>query len=384
MIKGDLMKIAIVANSIDFSAAGGVGSFIFEISKALLIKHQELLIVGITGEVKDFNDPMTQELKHLGAQIECLKIKNTKQALIQCFPAAIKLRKILLDFSHGDNVVCNVHLKLASLIGTISVVGIPSIKVVETYHSQYSRYWLQTKVLSKFTDRVICCSASAYEEYTRRFSRAKNVSAIPNGINIKALQNSIPITNLSQLDEVQFCSVGRLSLQKGLETTVDAFNLIGCVGFKYFVIGDGEKKEALINKIVNNNIILTGNLPRNDALHIVRNSDMVLMPSLWEGLSIFQLEAMALGKPLMLSDIPAFRQVFGDAPLAANEQFRMCKWGYLVATSSVEAWKKAIMHFLNEGKRLEANMSNYVLQIANNYDISNTAQAYLDVFKSLQ
>lgn len=46
------------------------------------------------------------------------------------------------------------------------------------------------------------------------------------------------------------------------------------------------------------------------SLRQISNADMIVMPSLWEGLSIFQLEALALGCPMMLSDISAFRQIF--------------------------------------------------------------------------
>lgn len=374
------MKIAVVVNSIEFSKAGGVGSFVFELCKAFLTDKQEILIIGIIGSPNSWNDSMVQELQRLGAKIECLELENAKTALLECIPCAVKIRKILKRFSGGDNIICNVHLKLSVLIGTIAGIGIPYIKVVETYHSQYSRYWLQSKVLSLFIDYVICCSESAFKEYLYRFKRRKGVCAIANGIDMKRLRNNISSFQNAQKERMLFCSVGRLSRQKGLETTICAMNTMNNEKINYVIVGDGEEKKNLVQKITNKNIYLMGSLPRNEALKIVRDSDMVLMPSLWEGLSIFQLEAMALGKPMMLSDIAAFRQVFNERPLDPNEEFRVCQWGYLISTNNPVAWEGAISHFI-ANRDLKSKMGDAMLKISSCYDISRTARGYLDVFK---
>lgn len=382
MIEGDSMKIAVVTNSIDFSKGGGVGSFVFELCRSLLSGMQEVLIIGITGDSNSWNDPMTQELQRCGARIECLELKNARIALTQCVLCAARVRGILKEFSNGDSIICNVHLKLSVLIGAIAGIGAHYIKVVETYHSQYSRYWLQAKVLSRFTDYVICCSNSALEEYSKRFKRTKRICAIPNGIDMKRLRESSALEEPTQKHGMLFCSVGRLSHQKGLETTIYAMNLMKENNITYIIVGDGEERDNLTRKIENSNIHLVGSLSRNEALRIVRTSDMVLMPSLWEGLSILQLEAMALGKPMMLSDIAAFRQVFNEQPLGTNEEFRVCKWGYLVTKGNLLAWKDALNHYI-ANKSLETEMSVNMLRLSNDYDISQTASAYLDVFKNL-
>ena len=51
---------------------------------------------------------------------------------------------------------------------------------------------------------------------------------------------------------------------------------------------------------------------RSDIADILRALDICVMPSLWEGLSIAMLEAMAAGLPLVISDVSGVAQAFGE------------------------------------------------------------------------
>ncbi len=51
---------------------------------------------------------------------------------------------------------------------------------------------------------------------------------------------------------------------------------------------------------------------RDDAYGIVKSSDLMVLPSLWEGLPVAALEGMACGVPVLLSDIPPHREAVTD------------------------------------------------------------------------
>jgi glycosyltransferase involved in cell wall biosynthesis len=51
---------------------------------------------------------------------------------------------------------------------------------------------------------------------------------------------------------------------------------------------------------------------RQDVPEILRALDIYAMPSLWEGLSIAMLEAMAAGLPVVISDVSGVAQALGD------------------------------------------------------------------------
>ena len=54
---------------------------------------------------------------------------------------------------------------------------------------------------------------------------------------------------------------------------------------------------------------MLGILPINKLFSV---TDIFVMPSLWEGLSLVMLEAMAAGKPMVISDVSGAKEVLND------------------------------------------------------------------------
>ena len=53
-------------------------------------------------------------------------------------------------------------------------------------------------------------------------------------------------------------------------------------------------------------------LPRDAALAVVARAELVVLPSLWENFSNSALEAMALGRPLIATDVGGFPEFVDD------------------------------------------------------------------------
>ena len=97
---------------------------------------------------------------------------------------------------------------------------------------------------------------------------------------------------------ISVCTLARISKQKNPEM----FNRIAEVfpNIRFTWIGDGDLRDQLTSP----NIEVTGWLPKNQALAKMMESDVFLLPSLWEGLPISGLEAMYLKRLCIVSDIP--------------------------------------------------------------------------------
>ena len=72
--------------------------------------------------------------------------------------------------------------------------------------------------------------------------------------------------------------------------------------------------EQLAKKI-DKNVIMFGPATKNQLVNLYTYAQALVFPSLMEGFGLPGIEAMALGTPVICSDIPVFREIYGDACL---------------------------------------------------------------------
>jgi len=116
--------------------------------------------------------------------------------------------------------------------------------------------------------------------------------------------------------------VGRIrpaykNLNRLLRAYVDCKDVIK----KYLVIVSTDKPSKGDEKIIRKfkeDIILLHDIPEDVLVLLYNLSDFFVYPSLYEGFGMSAVEAMACGKPLIVSNIPPFREVVGDAGVFFN------------------------------------------------------------------
>ncbi len=110
--------------------------------------------------------------------------------------------------------------------------------------------------------------------------------------------------------------LGRLDRQKGLSWLVEqsASWLAAHSGHDILLVGDGPERQALATQIARiappGRLHLTGwqsNVPG-----ILAASDLVVLPSRWEGMPNAVLEAMASGRPVLAADVEGVRELLGE------------------------------------------------------------------------
>ena len=112
------------------------------------------------------------------------------------------------------------------------------------------------------------------------------------------------------------------------------------------IIGSGEHEHDLLKKIegagLQKQIHMAGVMSREKALRLLSASRLLVFPSVWEGLPIAPLEAMALGLPVVASDIGG-----------TNEIVCSGETGFLLPRFEASAYGDAIRQLLtDESKRL--------------------------------
>ena len=166
-------------------------------------------------------------------------------------------------------------------------------------------------------------------------------------------------------------SIGRLSPQKGFDFAIDAARILKDEGLKFiwFIIGQGELKEKLQEQIKQKHLedcfVLLG--VRENPYPYIKNADLVIQPSRYEGKSVVLDETKILAKPLIVTNYPT-----------VHDQIMDGKEGVIVDIAA-EAISNGIMELLNN-EILYESIKNYMTN--NEYGNVSEMVAYYKLFDS--
>ncbi len=232
------------------------------------------------------------------------------------------LRKISPDLVHT-------HTSKGGFIGRIAARIAKRERVVHTVHgfafhefsSPFGKFFYSSleRLASLFCDRLIFVNkkdATFAERLGIGNKRIRRI--IYNGVDWEAIEKVKPHYEIKEelgipKDSFLISFVGRLSPQKNPGLLISAMpDLLQEYPLTYLLlIGDGELKGKCLEMVKKRGI--EGNVKflgfRRDCVSLIKATDCFVLPSLWEGLSISLLEAMASGLPCVVSDIKGNNEV---------------------------------------------------------------------------
>jgi len=159
---------------------------------------------------------------------------------------------------------------------------------------------------------VSAVSASTAAEISAAVGR--DIHVIENAID---LPPSVDISDLSLPSHFSLV-ISRLTPEKNVQTVIDAYNAdVAAALGPLVVVGGGAgsyssdyQREMIANS--GREVLWLGHQSRERALSVLRLADRVISASTLEAQPMAILEAHALGKDLLLSDIPAHHEVAGN------------------------------------------------------------------------
>jgi len=166
--------------------------------------------------------------------------------------------------------------------------------------------------IGKFIRYAKFCTALTkldYKYYKKLDVKKEKIIELPNGVDIEKI-NKIKKEDVEKfkrkyrLKNNTLLFVGRIHKSKGLQYVIKAIKDIDC---KFLIVGkDTGYKEGLLKIIkenkVENKILFTGPLNEKEVLMAYLSCDVFVLFSEWEGFGIVIIEAMASGKPVIVSD----------------------------------------------------------------------------------
>ena len=364
---------------------GGVGSVITDLSQEMAKSCDQIYVVSLFKDEKiDFNEEIRWG-KNNNINVEIIQKNNMNKISV-----LMELRKYIKKLSREDEVCLFLHLKWGVLAGVIGSAGIKKIHRIEVYHSGYMRYKLQAFFCKPFIHHYISVSKEAKMQLIKWFHvRSDKITVVYNGVDIEKIRKIAESTksSLEYDNTISLISVGRLSFEKGFLTPITSYSTLkkeNALGnTTYTMVGEGPQMDEA-RKISNGFIKFTGKIDRDDVYKVIAQSDIVILPSLWEGNSILLLEVLAIGKAVIVSDIPSFREVLHFEPLNKNEKIRIEQFGIVFQKDNIDSCKYALECISTIDYSILQKMALFSKSISDSFSIKTQAIKYFNIVDDSQ
>jgi glycosyltransferase involved in cell wall biosynthesis len=202
--------------------------------------------------------------------------------------------------------------------------------------AQYAYLYTLGSWIFKRSTRIICLTEADATEIKRFGADESRIRVVPNAVDTELFRPG-------EDERTYVLWVGRFVPEKGLRFLIDAAKIVlkRHEEVKFLLVGDGPLKSQIARSVVKKGLrrkfSFVGKMSQSDVARIMRDASMFVLPSLKEGFPKTLLEAMACGKPVIVSDIPGVREVVENGSS-----------GILVPPGDSEALAQAIVKLLNE------------------------------------
>ncbi|WP_190198008.1 glycosyltransferase [Streptomyces djakartensis] len=353
---------------------GGVARVVADLVRAQLSE-------GLDVTVACPDSVLTTRLRTLGARVRHWHATRS--------PGASLVREVrhlarVIDEVRPDLV--HAHSAKAGLAGRLAVRGrIPT--VFQPHAWSFEAVGGGTAALAlrwerwgaRWASRVLCVSEA---------ERATGVDAgitgrwtvVPNGIDPDrfhpaaagtARARLAPLAGVHPAAPLAVC-VGRLCRQKGQDVLLRAWEAVvqRVPEARLVLVGDGPDRDRLREEAPES-VVFVGAVP--DASPWYQAADLVVLPSRWEGMALAPLEAMACGRPVVVTDVDGARESLPPS-FAAR-----C----LVPPEDPAALAGAVTELLAAPLLRETLGDQGRRHVLSTHDVRHTAEAVSDVYRDL-
>lgn len=222
----------------------------------------------------------------------------------------------ILRAKHYDAV--HTHLTTLSVFPLFAAkcAGIP-VRIVHAHSTAGKGEWKRSlaKYLLRPFSKVFATDLCACSEYAGKwlFGKRANFTALPNAIDFESEQYRFSMKTRKEL-RVQLClgdavvigHAGRFIPKKNHDFLLDVFScfLSHIPNAELLLIGEGELLQAMQEKAtrlgINEHVVFLGQ--RDDVCKLYQTMDILLFPSLSEGLALVPMEAQMSGLPALIAD----------------------------------------------------------------------------------
>ncbi|MEW2044621.1 glycosyltransferase [Streptomyces sp. NPDC005476] len=351
---------------------GGVPRVVTDLARAQLAAGLHVTVACPAGRLAD-------DLRSLGADVRHWAAARSPGPSL---PAEVRRLVRLLGEVRPDLV--HAHSAKAGLAGRLAVRGrIPT--VFQPHAWSFEAVGGTTAALAlrwerfgaRWADRLVCVSEA--ERTTGVRARvAGRWSVVPNGIDTERFHpapvGTVRASLLPGLDPAAplVVCVARLCRQKGQDVLLAAWADIAAKvpAARLVLVGDGPDGERLRSRAPES-VLFAGAV--DDAVPWYQAADLVVLPSRWEGMALSPLEALACGRPVVVTDVDGARE---SLPTALAP---LC----LVPAEDPAALAGAVTGLLRDPLLRESLGHQGRRHVLSTHDVRRTAEAVAGVYREL-
>lgn len=268
--------------------------------------------------------------------------------------------------------VVHTHNTAPQLFAAIAGLICPNVALITTEHNTSNRrrdkWYLKPGDLWMYKQykNIICISEQARLNLVNYIGDSSKVCTVYNGIDLSRFQHAYHF--LAQEDGTKVITmVAAFREQKDHKTLIKAFDLLPD-NYRLQFVGDGElrKETECFAKQYSSvdRIAFMGN--RNDVAQILSGSDVIVLSSYYEGLSLSSLEGMACGRPFIASDVDGLHEIVAG-------------YGILFPQGDFLGLRDALLKVCEDCDYSE-KVANKCQQRASQYDISIMVEKYNSIY----
>jgi glycosyltransferase involved in cell wall biosynthesis len=279
---------------------GGVARVVLDLAKAQLAAGLRVTVACPGGE-------LAAAARELGAEVRGWRADRSPGAGL---PDEVRRLARLLDEVRPELV--HAHSAKAGLAGRLAVRGrVPtlfqphawSFEAVGGAAAALALRWERWG--ARWAHRVVCVSEAERATGVHAGIRAR-YTVVPNGIDTEHFTPHFTPGERPAGAPLVVC-VGRLCRQKGQDVLLRAWPevLRQLPDARLVLVGDGPDRDAL-RRLAPGSVEFAGAVA--DVRPWYRAADLVVLPSRWEGMALAPLEALACGRPVLVTDVDGARE----------------------------------------------------------------------------
>lgn len=370
-------KILIIIDQLEI---GGAEIFVLDLYEKLS-RDFEIYFLSL----KKSNPTMTEKANRFAKKVVILDL-NFKKPLSLVPKIRKEIEKISPEIIHTHLTYSDIYGRLAAKKAGTEII-FSTVHSLEPWRGKLLnltglRMALFDKYLVKSSKKIIVISKKMKEILIKKEGISEEkIIVIHNGVNTKKFKpepKKLEIIKKLRIEDNKIILgfIGRLEEPKGLTYLIEAFGELGKKDIVLLIVGDGTLKNELESQCkklqIQNQVYFMGK--RNDIVDLLNIIDIFVLPSIWEGLPISLLEAMACRKKIIATNIGGVKEVIDNK-----------KEGRLVEPKNSGQLKRAIEELIKRPKEAEKLATNTLKKVRGTFSLGRSVQRYKKIyFKALE